>query len=319
MTKAELVKNELAKLPVVEFIEDEAIILCAWHDDHHPSLRVALTERIRKKPNGQMKTVTPGNFFCFSCKAGGGWNSLAEKLNLQGWDSKEAENTPSDPFWALSKQIAVLGEAPFVYRKPATDGVWDLSWRGLPSAFMQMHGAESLWDNKDEDYRIYLPVHNINQKLIGHVGARPENSTIPDKRKYINSYQFPKESNWYLLNTIVPTDKAVIVEGPFDTLRLKYHDIPAIGAYGVSDCYPEKVFQLLASGIRKVVLCLDGDQAGRAAGPLFTSALQNSGIVVADMDLTRYKKNPDDDDEKIDPGNAPDEVIRDLKHFLETF
>lgn len=313
MTKDQLVREELAKLAQVEFTEDEAIILCPFHDDHHPSLRVSLIERVRKKQNGTLKTVTPGNFWCFACKSGGGWNNLAAKLNLQGWDTKEAANTPSDPFWSLAKQLEALQEAPFIYRKPATDGPWEEPWRGLPVAFMRQYGAESLWDSKDEDYRIYLPVHDINQKLIGHVGARPENSTIPDKRKYINSYLFPKESNWYLLNTIVPTDRAVIVEGPFDTLRFRHQGIPAIGAYGVSDCYPEKVMQLLASGINRVVLCLDGDEAGRVAVPFFTQALQSQGIKVADMDLRAYGTD------KIDPGNAPDDVARDLKHFLETF
>lgn len=313
MTKEQLVREELAKLSQVEFQDDEAIILCPFHDDHNPSLRVSLTARSRKKQNGTIKNVTPGNFYCFSCRAGGGWNNLAERLSLQGWDQKEADNKPSDPYWALAKEIQVLGEAPFVYRKPATDGLWEEPWRGLPAQFMRKFGAESLWDKKDEDYRIYLPVHDIQQKLIGHVGARPENSTIPDKRKYVNSYQFPKESNWYLLNTIVPTDRAVIVEGPFDTLRFRHCEIPAIGAYGVSDCYPQKVFQLLASGIRKVVLCLDGDRAGREAVPLFTQALQSEGITVTDMNLSQYGSD------KIDPGNAPDEVIKDLKSFLENF
>jgi hypothetical protein len=313
MTKAELVRQELAKLPIVEFKDEDAVILCPFHDDHNPSLNVALTERTRKNQKGKIKNVTPGNFFCWSCKAGGGWNALAGRLGLVGWDQKEAENRPSDPFWSLAKQLEVMNEAPYVYRKPATDGSWDEPWRGLPVAFMRQYGAESLWDTKDEDYRIFLPVHDINQKLVGHVGARPENSTIPDKRKYINSYLFPKESNWYLLSTIVPTDLAVIVEGPFDTLRFRYCGIPAIGAYGVSDCYPEKVMQLLASGINRVVLCLDGDRAGREAVPMFTQALQSQGIKVADMNLSNYGAD------KIDPGNAPDEVVKDLKHFLENF
>lgn len=319
MTKDELVRTELAKLQEAQIEDDDFIILCPFHDDHNPSLRVSLIERVRKKPTGEIKTVTPGNFYCFACRAGGGWNNLVEKIEetrgikLVAWNRKEAENTPSDPIWSLSKQIQALSKPPWQYRKPATEGGWEDAWRGLSGKFLRSVGAETLWDEDDEDYRIYLPVHDISQKLIGHVGARPDNSTIPDKRKYINSYMFPKESNWYLLNLSVPTDKVVIVEGPFDTLRLRNEGLPAIGAYGVSDCYDQKVFQLLASGVKKAVLCLDGDRAGRESTPMFTAALQRNGIEVADMNLTQYGSD------KVDPGNMPQEAIDDLKFFFERF
>lgn len=312
MTKAELVRSELAKLPQVEFTEDEAIVLCPFHSDHNPSLRVSLIEKIRQK-QGTTKKITPGNFYCWSCGAGGGWNNLAGKLGFQQWDQKEAENTPTDPFWGLHREHEVMGKGTFVYRKPATDGPWEEPWKGFPVKFMLEYGAESLWDHKDEAYRILLPVHDIDGEMVGHVGARPDNSTIPDKRKYVNSFQFPSEKTWYCLNRNAGLNVAVIVEGPSDTLRFRYHGIPAIGCFGVSTLTEAKVFKILAMGIQKIVLCLDGDEAGRNAVPYFTGEFKKQGLTIADMDLTQYGTG------KIDPGNAPIEAINDLKHFLETF
>jgi hypothetical protein len=60
-------------------------------------------------------------------------------------------------------------------------------------------------------------------------------------------------------------------------------------------------------------LCLDGDDAGRDAVPLFNLELTRAGIEVVDMDLTQYREQPD---QKIDPGNCPEQAISDLKNYL---
>lgn len=316
MTKQELVKSELSKLSQVEFGEDEAIILCPFHDDHNPSLRVSLITKNRRKANGVVKKITPGNFYCFSCGAGGGWNNLATKLNLQEWDAKEAENTPQDQFWGISRDLEALNQQIPQYTKPATEGPWEESWRGLSVKFLQQHGAEALWDRIDEQYRIYLPAIDLDQTLVGHIGARPDNSTIPDKRKYINSYAFPSETIWYCLNYSIGSDKLVICEGPYDTLRLRAEGFPAIGALGVSTLTELKVMKILSIGCQKILLCLDGDRAGREAVGLFTKEFRKYGITVADMDLTQYRSSPG---QKIDPGNAPQEALNDMREFLKNF
>lgn len=287
-------------------------MLCPFHDDHHPSLRVSLIEKVRTKSGGVTKKITPGSFHCWSCGSGGGWNSLAAKLGLIEWNQKEAENTPTDPFWSVYRELEAMNQGSPEYQKPATDGPWEEPWKGFSVSFLREWGAESLWDRHDEAYRIYLPVQDIDQKLVGHVGARPDNSTIPDKRKYVNSYQFPAEKIWYGLNR-VKGKAAVIVEGPGDMLRFQSFGIPAIAAFGVSVLSEAKVFKLLAVGIQKVITCLDSDEAGRAATPYFTGEFRKQGLTVADMDLRRYGEG------KIDPGNCSLEAINDLKLFLETF
>ncbi len=311
MSKEEFVRNELAKLSETTFEGDEAVILCPFHDDHTPSLRVSLVKKVRQNGKG----VAPGGFHCFSCKAGGGWNRLAEKLNLQPWDVKEHENKPQDLFWGLAKELQVLSSGVYAYRKPATDGTYVEAWRELPAEFLSDIGAELLWDRVDEDYRIMLPLRNIRNELIGHVGARPDNSSIPNKRKYIMSPNFPSDQEWFCLDRLAgKTDKVVIVEGPYDTLRFLQHGIPAIGAFGVSAFTDIKMLQLVACGISKAICCLDGDAAGRNATPELITRLQRIGITAYDMDLTTYAQ----DGAKIDPGDCPAEVISDLQNFLKT-
>lgn len=316
MRKEDFVRTQLSKLPEVTFTDDEATILCPFHDDHNPSLRVTLNRQTTRKG----KTLSPGAFYCFSCSSGGGWNALAEKANekfgskLLLWDAKEADKTADNVFVGLKHDlIQIAKHQSFVYKPPALDGEWEGPWRELSGQFLRDHGAQTLWDHIDEDYRIYLPVRDVSGNLVGHVGARPDGSTIPNKRKYVNSYGFPSDQVWYCLDKEVMKPSVIVVEGPYDTLRFRNRGLPAIGCFGVSTLSQSKIYQLLSAGIQKVILCLDGDDAGRAAVPYFTLEMKRQGITVADMDLTRYGQD------KVDPGNCCDQAIEDLRNFITVF
>jgi DNA primase len=314
MDKASFVKNQLAGIPEATFDDKECKILCPFHDDGNPSLGVSLIAIPGK--------VAAGGSYCWSCQKGSGWNELAAKLNatrnlgLEFWDAKESAKTPENAFHSLSKDLQQLVKRQSIqYRKPVTEGPWEGTWRGLTGSFLRSVGTEIYWDREFEEYRLYLPIHDIQNRLIGHVLARGENSDIPNKKKYLNSYGFDADKYWYCLNYERAPKALVIVEGPYDTLRFRSCGIPAIGALGAGQISSTKVIQVLAKGCRNIVLVLDADEAGRKATSEFNRQFSEAGCNVVDLNLSQYLTNPE---EKMDPGSCPDVVIEDLRRYLKT-
>ena len=314
MDKHSFVKNQLARLPEATFEERESKILCPFHNDSNPSLGVSLITIPGK--------VSIGGFSCWSCKAHGGWNDLATKLNaernlqLQLWDPKEAAKTPDNAFFGLSKDLQeMIKRQNIQYRKPVTEGPWEGPWRGLSGSFLRSMGAEIYWDREYEEYRLYFPIHDIQNRLVGHVLARGENSDIPAKKKYLNSYGFDADKHWFGLSYEQAPKVVVVVEGPYDMLRFRSRGIPAIAALGAGQVSTAKVMQVLAKGCSHVVLAFDADDAGRKATFDANRQFSDAGFNVVDLNLSQYLASPED---KMDPGNCPEVVIEDLHRYLGT-
>jgi 5S rRNA maturation endonuclease (ribonuclease M5) len=313
------IKSELSKLPDAIFEDKQIKILCRFHSDTNPSLDVSLVP-ITKVKNGQTIVYPVGSFNCWSCSESGGWNKLAAKLDLAGWgkeDFEKSKETPQNQFGQLAQEIKQIQKVTQKsYEKPPTEGEWQGSWRGLSGSFLRSIGAEKYWDKIDESYRIYLPYFDLQNRLVGHILARPDNSHIPDKRKYLNSTGLPAQDMWWCLNFEKEPKTVVICEGPFDVLRLRSQGIPAVGALGVNQISDVKIMTLMSKGCHSVILALDADAAGKAATKLFNQEFSKWGFKVVDLNLSSYRKNPQDETEKIDPGNCPQEALDNLKNYL---
>jgi DNA primase len=306
--KAQFVREQLSRLPQVEFSDRQAKILCPFHDDKTPSLDVSLITVEGK--------VSIGGFNCWSCRTHGGWNKLASKLGLDAWDAERTAQTPYNAFSVLAQDLDRKAEASIrePYAKPPTEP-WRGSWRGLSGAFLRQHGAQNYWDRKASEYRIWLPIHDIRNRLVGHVAARLPGSEIPDKLKYLNSEDFPAAKIWYCLNYEKAPRSVVVVEGPYDTLKFRFLGFPAVGQLGVGQLTIEKANQLVAKGVQQVVLAYDADRAGRDATPESAKLFKSLGLQVVDLNLSRYLK---EGQTKLDPGECEegDEVVQDLRAFL---
>ena len=311
MDKTSFIRQQLATLPVVDFSKpDQALILCPFHDDTNPSLDVSLINIPGK--------VSTGGYNCWSCHSHGGWNKLAEKLGLEEWAYKKYENLPDNPFLQLQADFKQLDKLQTfkAYQRPPTDGPWEGSWRGLSDKFLKSVGGESYWDKIAEEYRLWLPLHDLKQKLVGHIAARNEISDIPNKYKYLNSEGFPAQKYWYCLNYERAPKWVVIVEGPYDCLRFRMHGIPAIAVLGLGQLTDQKILQILSQGCTRVLLALDADQHGRESTPEYAEKFKAFGFEVVDVNLTRYLPDPTDPDAKMDPGSCPEEAIQDILNFL---
>lgn len=305
MNKKQHIEKQLRRVPGAITKQNQIQICCPFHDDTNPSLDVSLVAIPGR--------VSVGGFNCFSCNASGGWNKLAAKLGLEGWgkpDPNRIDNVHENFLYELE---GVMVQRNLVYEKPKTEGPWDVPWRGLPAQFLREVGAEYLWDRNAEEYRVYLPIHSAMGKLVGHVAARGEPSDIPARYKYLNSTGFEAKNHWYCLNYEKSPKVVVVVEGPYDTLKFRAEGIPAIGLLGVNQLSDQKIMQLIARGCRDVVLALDADEAGREATFKHAERMKAVGLNVVDLNLSRYLTHPE---QKMDPGNAPDQVLDDLRNFL---
>jgi DNA primase len=93
----------------------------------------------------------------------------------------------------------------------------------------------------------------------------------------------------------------VLVEGFFDVHQLRARKIPNIAALGGTSVRPQTFERLHRLGIETVTLCLDNDQAGRAAT---ARAIENAA---------RARRSPDVhviQPERLAPFNDPDELVR---------
>ena len=306
--KAIFIQRQLSRIPEAEIMEDQVRIRCPFHDDSRPSLDVSLI---------RTQKVSVGGYNCWSCTSPlghGGWNQLAKKLNLELWDPVVAADTPENLFGVLAQQLKSSSNSQQPYERPVTEGSWGQPWRALSCAFLDRVGAERLWDKIYEEYRLFFPIHSFRGEIVGHVAARAElNTCIPDKVKYMNSVNFPADRTWYLLNQIPDPRILVIVEGPYDALRFFYHGVPAIACLGVKTLTEEKILQLVALGCKRVVLALDGDNAGKTATLAFGEMFAKYNFEIANLGLPEHNA----DGSKCDPGNCALDIVGDLLKFIE--
>lgn len=121
---------------------------------------------------------------------------------------------------------------------------------------------------------LYLPC-TIEGELVGYIKARlKKHETLPS---YVNasgpwsktSGMFPFDYAVKLAHKIADkygtVPSVVAVEGQRDALRLLENKIPAVSILGTQSWTNEKAKLLNASGIERLILFMDGDDAGRIA------------------------------------------------------
>lgn len=156
--------------------------------------------------------------------------------------------------------------------------------------------------------RIIFPIRDSRGRVIAFGGR----AFGDEKPKYLNSPETPvfqKSQELYGLfeakqNTPI-LDQIIVVEGYMDVIVLAQHGITnAVATLGtsVNSQHIRKLFKLVS----KVILCFDGDKAGRAAA---IRGLEASLPVMQDEKQIRFLFLPD--------GEDPDSLVR--KEGKETF
>lgn len=263
--------KELAKVLIYygiigEVVSSDFNIICPFHDDINPSMRICLTD---------------GTFFCFGCEAKGNafdfvkkmhpeLNELqacvllekilnsneVKKLNVKyrkkrRLQNKQALNEAYDYYYGL-KTIDWNN----IETKEEKEVLEYMKQRGFNEKALNVSGCKT---NYNVAYPFLFPILD-NGEYKGWVG-RTKNKYVEKKRKYLYNEGFRKRDTLcgnYENNKIV-----FICEGYMDylSLRTRGHvkNVVAILGWHISD---EQVQKLKDKGITTVVSALDNDKAG---------------------------------------------------------
>ena len=249
------------------------LVRCPFHNDSTPSLVVTLVKSSRG---------VPGAYTCFGCgassKTEGGWDGLASKLRLRPIDPNAFESEFNGSAFNISAFNStgltlqdLYDEWGFEPRK-LKEGY---TFRGIEYPLLKRLKAVPGIDGFGFASTVF-PLW-VGGELVGGVKAknRPKKK---DPFRYLNF-----KGSWSRISGLFPMhykkkwDRVILVEGPRDALTLLQYGLPALSILGTNSWSDEKRDLLLASGVRQVLVAMDGDEAGRKGAAIIMSSL--SGII----------------------------------------
>ena len=169
--------------------------------------------------------------------------------------------------------------------------------RLLIAAGVAVEGDQGrVWDRFRD--RVTIPIRSARGALVAF-GGRTIGDELP---KYLNSPETPLFAKSHLLfaqdraqRAFVKSDRAIVVEGYFDCLALHQAGIEDVVAT-LGTALSEHHARELARKVPRVVVCYDGDSAGRKAA---VAALRT--LLAASVDATVVL---------LPDGQDPDDIVR---------
>ncbi len=207
-----------------------------------------------------------GRFYCFGCGAKGHhWDAIANYIQV---DTLDDDSAP-DPFAVLKHNLkkhhrdAVDNvELPWGIR-PWTDG----PWRRIRPEVLDGIGTYAWFDDdpKIRAERILFPI-SMYKKIKGWVARRLDKALPGEKllMPYRNDTNMKSTEVLFPLDYVMSMepDTIVLVEGPYDALRLVNYDIPALAIMGTNNYRPGNRVHLLNAGAERVIVAMDADKGG---------------------------------------------------------
>lgn len=290
----QFVRQELNRLNVnFQKTSSNYLMLCCFHRDNKtPSLSINIDGR----------GVAPGSFYCFGCKTSGSWNTLAKRLGLAQW----GKETEPDNFYVdkTFKEIKKEVEETDLHLSK-----WEQSWRRYPPDFLKIFKVRKLTDDRTGLTYLWVPL-TYGGDMHGYIRVRTSEKDKGPKYFFspkMTKVLFPGD---FLIKKQTPV--LILVEGIADALRLIKYKMAAASILGTV-LLPTMKEQLSLMGVEKVIVCLDGDKAGRRATKGYTlesgkyikgllEVVEDLGIQAIDFKLP--KEN--------DPDDAPISVLKKL-------
>lgn len=317
LTNREIIMEQLQLLRGYKRLASNGwmMVQCPFHEDSTPSCGVRVAA-----PN-------LGVFNCLGCEAKGGWNKFAEKAGLEKirkWDDGDGV----DPDSIVNKETdeQLLGESGTTFSQviryfnvpEATLWPERIDWRGFPGWFMKELGAHVISDNRSDTVGALLPV-KVAGRVRGGIKAAFEKSSrkgdlsyVTSKGSWVQNYGlFP----YIYARKLIRRNKlnfVMLVEGPRDAMRLCLNGIPAVAVLGAKNITRRKMMFVVALGVDQVYAIPDGDKAGKMMWRRVKELAKD-----VDIPCKRIKLPEFEDGSKMDPGNAPKKVLRQIMRFLE--
>jgi len=254
------------------------------HPDRNPSLRI--------------DKVT-GLGHCFSC---------GFKLNLFRYFAEPA-NSVKAKVALVKEKITTIYSDVYGLEVPKGAQPYPREFRDIPVEVLRKFGA---FKHKDYQDRIVFPLRDIQGKIRAFVArTEPHSRDLPRYKispPGASLPLFPEKLN-------EKNSTLFLVEGPFDMLNLYakgIHNVAAmLGTQGLGSLKQglrkDKVHLLKLQGVSRLVLLMDGDEAGRKAAEILEPMLKAADFEVISVDLA----------EGDDPGSLDQDTVNQLIKFYD--
>ena len=318
LSNLRFIENELNRVASSVKLKREGartFICCPFHTEKTPSLLINLSTNSR---------YPAGSFKCMGCGEHGGWRKLADALGLRTPDNKGKAEVYEEAFF--NGRLDQHDSPDIVPKDKIKDslglvaiGRQDKEWRGLPASYLTDVGGE-LVEGKGGNRFLYFPC-SVDGVVVGGIRAMLD---VKEGEKTIGVKYKNSPGEWSRNDGLYPYDYTAmlldkfqkkhgfrglcVVEGARDSLTLNYHGIPTVGILGTQSWGSIKHNRLLDLEPDFVLICMDGDNAGRKSElTLFNDMV--SHLPCRRMNLTRFNSECGFE---VDPGNAPDWVIQEI-------
>lgn len=275
------------------------LIVCPFHPDNNPSCGV---DRLT------------GVFKCFSCGAGGGWNTLAKAVGADLLSIKSGGHIgsgvrSSDLKDDMSRALGRAGIKDGSRRRkkkqkesrPLVEP-WPehMAWRDVDGSRLTELGCVKVTDLMHNVLRVGLPIRTIEGELLGYTcraldpdDAEPKYTPLAANKTAWRDRELPARKALFLGEKILDDDWGVIVlvEGPYDALYLWSHGIPAVAILGAGNWTDHKAALVKGLGLKAALVLMDNDKAGHHAQDLIVRDLKDS-LFCRGLALPKKTKDP---------------------------
>jgi len=247
-------------------------------------------------------------FHCFACGAGGNvldFVAAVERCSIReaalrlqdnglcGAPPRPPSRPPIRPAEAklVTKKREVNAPLPFHL---ALDGEHPyLAQRGIGRATVDHFGVGFFGGGGLMSRRVAIPIHDEEGRLVAYCGRATDGSA--PRYRFPAGFQKSRVLFNYHRARATGSDEVVLVEGFFDCMRVYQAGFSSVAALmGVQLSEAQK--ELLVRGFSRVVLLLDGDEAGQAATVRIAAALREACTI---------------DELHLEPGCQPDQLSSD--------
>jgi len=242
-----------------------------------------------------------GRFYCFGCGVKGrSWNDFANYIKVDTLKDDQLPNPFTVRKFNRDRRIARAIDEVSI---PWDVEPWSRPWRRIRLQTLQRAGALRWFDDdtRIRAERILFPVWMYGEAK-GWVARRTDEAEGDEKllMPYRNATEMQSKKVLFPLDMVrrMRPHTVVLVEGPYDALRLINFNIPALSTLGTRNYDPVNREDIAEMGVKRVIDAHDADQAGE-------EMRIEVGISLREMFEVRHFICPD----KEDPGSMPKEDL----------
>ena len=348
VTKKKFLDGDSASVHIMQQLEksntpftpraESVLITCPYHSPVYPHfsyhrLSINLVPKFREDGT----YVPVGLFHCWSCGKAGFFNKLIDDKELPKERRLQVEPLPI----AGSYKDEQLFNIKLKERKEEIRSIeinkfllsrGEEDWRGIPAKLLRKMGAKCYFDynTKAKDRngnsldiggtnRLLFYAYDEDKNKIGWIALandedREESKIL--KRKLLKQKNMAGE---WASRTVLFHEKyedntpIVLVEGPFDALRLIKEGFQACPVLGAGNWSKEKR-DLIASKASHLIILFDGDEVGWKDSKIIEDDIKEY-LPTLRLKLPIYEGK----ENQIDPGNMPNKFVKILKKKMDKF